>query len=390
LKIFIWTRVLDHLQLHTWSAVQTLLDQPITYVVTEPENRGRKQQGWDDVDLSALGVIYMKGRGWWRQSTGILNRHPDAVHVFWGFWSERRLFPLIVYAANRGIKTVVLNEHYSMSPVGYLSEENQFVAGVKVLLRPLLYRAAASLLRSASRLKKHPCVFPLSPQAYEQYVRAGFDKDALFPFGYFVPRMNASIHEPGQSGPFRLVFVAALLKRKGLDLAVQALKRLNERGIQVALDVYGSGDPSAFIPQGSVSVTYKGIIPTEQAQSVIAQYDALILPSRHDGWGVVVNESLLQGIPVIVSDSVGAKCLIESGGAGLVFKNEDVRDLSEKIRMLAEDSSLLQKLQINARKIGDEIRPEAGARYFLDALLFYFHGIGSRPSAVWSGDYDGG
>jgi len=383
MKLFIWTRTLDHLQLHTWNAVQALLGDRISYILVEPENHGRKQQGWQAADISDLDVILMKKQGWWQQSRAILSRNPGAIHVFWGFWSERRLFPLIVYAVHRGIPTVVLNEHYSTSPVGYLREENPFVARLKVFLRPFLYRGAASLLKLAACGGRRACVFSLSPQAYDQYVRAGFDKETLFPFGYFVPKMSVPVHQPEQADHLRLVFVAALLKRKGLDIAIRAVQRLNRDGIQATLDVYGSGDPAEFMPPTSETVAYKGVIPTEQAQSVIAHYDALILPSRHDGWGVVVNESLLQGVPVIVSDSVGAKCLVEFNGAGLVFENENVEDLVERLAEIRESPGLMEAMCLNAGAIGKYILPEAAARYFLDALRFYFHGLGPRPQAIW-------
>lgn len=386
MKMFIWTRSLDHLQLHTWRAVQARLTQQITFVLTEPENLARKQQGWPPVDLSNLAVITMKDKGWWVQSTDILRQNPDAFHVFWGFWSERRFFPLIVYAVNCGIKTAVLNEHYSVSPAGYMGEENFFIAQLKVILRPFLYRLAALILRYSSRGKNGVCLFPISLEAQKQYIRAGFDKNALFPFAIFVPKIAVTSGKEKGSDYIRLIFVGALRKIKGLDIAIDALKKLNQNGLRASLDIYGSGDPARFIPTDCAAVTYKGMIPIEEAQAVITQYDALILPSRHDGWGAVVNEALLQGIPVIVSDRVGAKCLVESGDTGLIFRSEDVSDLVEKIGLLIKDSSLLEKFRVNAMKIGDEILPETGARYFLDVLSYYFDQVGSRPCAVWNND----
>jgi len=383
MKIFLWIRNFDHLQVHTWRAVQKELDEQIAYVLTGPENPGRTQQGWKPVDLSALDVIIMKNNGWWNQSVGILRQYPDAIHVFWGFWSDRRLFPVIIYSANRGIKTVVLNEHYSTSPVGYLVEENLFKARVKVFLRPFLYILAALILKFASNNKKQVCIFPISLQAQEQYLKAGFDKNTLFPFGYFVPKIKVTKNISGKLKHLRLVFVAALLKRKGLDVAINALRILNQYEIKVTLDVYGSGDPQLFIPRDFDAVTYKGIIPTEKAQGIISGYDALLLPSRHDGWGVVVNEAILQSVPAIVSDRVGAKCLLESSGAGLVFENEIAADLAEKIKMLIDEPLLLNKLRANALNVSSEILPEKGARYFLDALSYYFYKTGSRPTAIW-------
>ena len=383
MKLIIWERTLDHQQLHTWKAIQQKLDQRVTYVLTEPENQSRKQQGWPAIDLSAMDVIIMKRKGWWRQSIDIIRQNSDAFHLFVGFWTDRRLLPLIIYSVNRAIKTAVLNEPYSTFPAGYIQEENLFKSKVKVILRPFLYRSAALMLRFASYKKKPACIFAFSLLAQEQFIQAGFEKNNIFPFGYFVPKMAISINKDKKVDHLRLVFVGALLKRKGLDIAISAMQRINQSGTKATLDIYGNGDPAVFIPKDSDTIIYKGIIPTEKAQAVIAQYDALILPSRHDGWGVVVNEALLQGIPVIVSDHVGAKCLIEPNGAGLIFESENVDDLANQLTRLLETPGLMDKISENAKIIDKDILPEVAAQYFLDALAYYFYGVGSRPQALW-------
>jgi glycosyltransferase involved in cell wall biosynthesis len=369
MKIFIWIRALDYLKLHTWNAVQSKLEQKITYVVTDLENLGRKRQGWPTDDLSDLDIIPMRIKGWWQPSTKILRENPDALHVFWGFWSDRRLFFLIMYALAHGRKTAVLSEHYSTSPVGYMVEENPFVANLKVFLRPLLYRFAAALLGYLSK-NTQLCIFPLSLQSLDQCFESGFPQNTLFPFGCFVPRINISQHA-AKSKHLRLIFVGALLKRKGLDIACKALQKINRDGVKAILDVYGSGDPALFISKVSDSVSYKGVIEAGKAQTVIAQYDALLLPSRHDGWGVVVNEALLQGIPVIASDQVGAKCLVEASGAGIVFKNEDVNDLAAQLNQLIETPELVEGYKAKPKM--SQIHPtEAAAQHFWTHFPFIF------------------
>jgi hypothetical protein len=154
MKLFFWTPGLDHLHLHTWSAIQSKLDWQITYVLTEPENHTRKRQGWKAVDLSLLDVLMLNDKDWLRQSLNIIRRDPEALHVFMGFWTDRHLFPLMVYAVNQGIKTAVISEQYSTSPVGYTEDEKYFIAKSKVILRPFLYRFSALILKLASNKKK--------------------------------------------------------------------------------------------------------------------------------------------------------------------------------------------------------------------------------------------
>jgi glycosyltransferase involved in cell wall biosynthesis len=67
-----------------------------------------------------------------------------------------------------------------------------------------------------------------------------------------------------------------------------------------------------------------------------AEADALLLPSRFDGWGLVVHEGLASGMPVVVSDACGAADLIESSGCGKVIPAGDEIALAEAISWVVE------------------------------------------------------
>jgi glycosyltransferase involved in cell wall biosynthesis len=216
----------------------------------------------------------------------------------------------------------------------------------------------------------------------EQAIKAGFDPVTLFTFGYFVPKQQVAGKVHVKSDTLRLVFVGAMIVRKGLDVVVRAIKTMHAQGYKIALDIYGAGDArKAHFP--GLPIRYMGLLPFDQIQAAIAGYDALVLPSRHDGWGVVVNEALLQGVPAIVSDRVGAKCLIERSGAGLIFRSEDYMDLVSKLASLIETPGLLQTLRANTLAISNGILPEAAAKYFLEVIEYYFYGLGDLPVAHW-------
>ena len=91
-----------------------------------------------------------------------------------------------------------------------------------------------------------------------------------------------------ESSKLRIIFVGSLIRTKGVDLLVAAVKQLTAQGYALCLDIYGAGDWTAIRPDVA-SIRYQGIIPFGKSQQVIAQYDVLVLPSRYDGWGVVVN-----------------------------------------------------------------------------------------------------
>ena len=65
-----------------------------------------------------------------------------------------------------------------------------------------------------------------------------------------------------------------------------------------------------------------------------------VLPSRHDGWGVVVNEAIGAGLPIIVSDRVGARDLVENGVNGFITIAGNVDSLASALFKLARSHAL--------------------------------------------------
>ena len=137
--------------------------------------------------------------------------------------------------------------------------------------------------------------------------------------------------------------------------------------VSIHLDVYGSGDPSIF-NFGGASVKYCGKIPFGNAQHQISAYDLLVLPSRHDGWGVVVNEAICAGVPVICSSNVGAQVLVDAFSVGMVFKQNDVDDLGKKLSILAKDRDKLNSMAVRCHAATQAIQPSVAAEYLLNII----------------------
>lgn len=383
MKIISWQTLLTDHQAFTWQEMQKR-GHLIQFILGSLEDENRTKQGWNNPNLDALITRPLPKKGWWKIGTEIIRQNLEAVHVFGGFWGDKRFFPLILYALGKGVKTVIMNESYAEVKTGYLKDENGIKSAIKVHLRPVLYKTAFSFCRLAS--KNNPIrVLAISQLAEIQFEKAGVDKQYIFPWGYFVPKSDVKNKDSAYYDTLKLVFIGNLQHRKGLDLAVHAVESINLKHPQqkIQLDVYGSGDPDRWIQPSSSTVTYKGAIPFGHAQEVIAKYDYLILPSRHDGWGVVVNEALLQGVPVILSKSVGAKALIEKLGAGIVYKSEDVEDLIGKLEEILDDSDQQKAHAANAAKLAAKILPAEAAVYLDDILTYTFQEQEPRPVPNW-------
>src|SRR5205823_4408163 len=87
-------------------------------------------------------------------------------------------------------------------------------------------------------------------------------------------------------------------------------------------------------------------------------------------WGLVINEAFNQGLPAIVSDSVGAGAggLLRDGIEGLMVHERDVPELANALRRVLDDEGLRDRLGQNARRTVQDWNIERMARGFQEAI----------------------
>jgi glycosyltransferase involved in cell wall biosynthesis len=135
----------------------------------------------------------------------------------------------------------------------------------------------------------------------------------------------------------RLLFVGKLTQYKSpLDL-VRAAALMRGAGGDVEVAFAGMGELAAGLRElataAAVPATFHGFVNQTALPAVYAAADAIVLPSRWETWGLVVNEAMACGLPAVVSDTVGcAPDLVEAGTTGAVFAPGDVAGLAQAIR----------------------------------------------------------
>lgn len=148
--------------------------------------------------------------------------------------------------------------------------------------------------------------------------------------------------------PFRFGYLGRLVSIKQVDKVIEALPK------ECELHIVGDGEDRVALENmaSGKKVTFHGRTFGEEKIRLLHSLDCLVLYSNSEPWGLVVNEALASGIPVVVSDRVGARKDLVDGGnpTGLVAKWNDVVDLTDKMRLIANDSKLYDTLSSNARK----------------------------------------
>ncbi|MDF5735816.1 MULTISPECIES: glycosyltransferase [unclassified Nostoc] len=116
-------------------------------------------------------------------------------------------------------------------------------------------------------------------------------------------------------------------------------------------------------------VKFIGFVNQSQLPSIYRSADLFILPSSYEPFGVVVNEAMLCGCPVVVSDQVGSRHdLIQHGKNGFVYPCGDIDALATIFKEILPDYERLQKMGIAATERMKSWSPEENIKAVVQAL----------------------
>jgi glycosyltransferase involved in cell wall biosynthesis len=189
--------------------------------------------------------------------------------------------------------------------------------------------------------------------------------------GHLAPARPAEVG--GGDGPLFL-FAGRLEREKGLETLLDAWARSGLAG-EARLAIAGRGPLEGAVRAAGQSVIFLGQLEGSELPAVYAAADALVVPSMptatfREPWGLVANEAMHQGTPVIASDAVGAAAggLVVDGHNGLVFPAGDAEGLAARLAVVARNPKLRADLGRAARSDAEPYTPEAWVRGMRSAL----------------------
>lgn len=166
-------------------------------------------------------------------------------------------------------------------------------------------------------------------------------------------------------------FLGRLDHSKGVDILIEAFNKVSDRMENVRLEIAGKGVKEAELKKQvkalglNEKVLFTGVVSYSEVLDFLCSVNFLVVPSRTDNLPTVLLEALSVAMPVIGSNGGGIPDIITSGYNGLLFKNGDINDLSEKMIQLLNNRALRDLMAENARKVFEE-------KYCIDDLLKRF------------------
>lgn len=169
------------------------------------------------------------------------------------------------------------------------------------------------------------------------------------------------------------LFSGATIHRKGFDLLLEAFDRARADAPAVRLRLVGPRGDSAHLldrrgPEGIAGIDVLGAMPQPALAAELRRADVLVLPSRNDSYGMVVAEALASGVPVLVSEMVGAKDLVTEGKTGWIVPVGDAAALARRMAWCAAHPDEVRAMRADCRRAAESATWPAYHRRLVDLL----------------------
>jgi glycosyltransferase involved in cell wall biosynthesis len=354
LKLLIWTVIPTHYMSAFFAAIRGLgVDLVVHYFGRITSDR--VSLGWSEPDALPPGERYVPASlaalekcPDWRERTHILPGYDmpflvllplrlSVSRVTWLHWSE---------GSRRSLKSRL---SYPLKWY-YGALVNRFAIGA-LAIGDSAARTFMSWGVKPTKIRFLPYAAPAPPAAPTQTDRA---------------RSREAVH---------FLFLGALCHRKAIDVLLRAFRSVVAAHRDARLELVGhdgsNGEYQRLAGELGIAhaVQFTMAVAPQQVGAALARCDVFVLPSRYDGWGVVLNEAAALGKPLISTDACGAAHhLIVAGRNGFRVPAADDQALAGAMLEYCGNPALLESHGRESQLLFREFTPERNARRLLEAL----------------------
>lgn len=191
--------------------------------------------------------------------------------------------------------------------------------------------------RIGAELELADLVLTPSRIAARQMVERGVEQESIVtvPYGVDTSRFRPAKEVP-HGGSVKLVYVGQISYRKGIPFLLDAA-----RGQSFEVELIGPVVAPELLRDLPANVRHRATLPHGALSGVLGRSDALVLPSIEDSYGLVVLEGIAAGLPVVVTEQVGAADLFDVGAPGEAVQAADaigLRAALNRVRPLSWDA----------------------------------------------------
>lgn len=259
---------------------------------------------------------------------------------------------------------IIKNGDYDHIIVGCYSTITQMIAQ-RYMIRhkiPFIHSSDGGMIKADSALQKKVKSYFIGDafawlstgkitSEYLKYYGAKEDKIAIYPFSSILDKDVLPVPDGiGSKIRFRnelkmfedkiVVLVGQFIYRKGIDTLIKAAPQLCNIGVYVIGGIPGDEYIQLKSKYNATNVHFIGFKDKSELSKYYRAADAFVLPTREDIWGLVINEAMAYGLPVITTNKcVAGMEMIKEGVTGSIIETDDVISLIKAITYWTENST---------------------------------------------------
>lgn len=164
-----------------------------------------------------------------------------------------------------------------------------------------------------------------------------------------------------------IFFVGYLTQRKGARELIKAFKQLDRD--DAVLIIAGAGKEEGHLrtlAEGSRHIYFTGYVTEQEKAQYYGIADIFVMPSFVDSWGLVVNEAMMLGLPIITTTGAGASTLVQ--GNGILVAPGDIKALAQAMGYLLDEDRERKKMGVRSKEIIKDYTIERAAEYLSKAI----------------------
>ena len=161
----------------------------------------------------------------------------------------------------------------------------------------------------------------------------------------------------------QVISVGRLTYQKGFERLISAWKEVNKRYPDWSLAIYGTGEDEGALWNQIKDTQLESVIsinpPTPDIYNIMRESSIFVFPSRYEGFGLVLIESMINGVPCISFDCpYGPSEIIKNGHDGFLIPNGNIQAMADKICYLIENENVRKEMGKKARHSAMRYAPE--------------------------------
>lgn len=285
---------------------------------------------------------------------------PDAV-IFGHF--DVKLYSLALCLSEKKLPYVIIAHGCEICPLPHSARND-------LALRSTMLRGASLIAANSRHTKSLMEVWKIPPERI-RVIYPPISQDAINESGDFNSTMRAADR-------FTIVSICRLVRGKGIDLVMRALKILGARGIPYQYFIGGDGPEREYLETMAVTlgisgqVHFMGSVVGQEKWHLLRTADVFVTPSRIDpparwqeSFGIAFVEAAAFGLPAVASTSGGIPEAVVDGDTGILVPEESPQGIADALTLLYRNPDIRLRMGNAGReRARSQFSPEAIAANF--------------------------